>query len=546
MRTTRAALLLALLVVGCDRLFQTAVPLPPPQLLALGQVCAIDDDCQSLVCEDGLCCAGVCGACERCDLSGRRGVCSAVADGDAPRTNDAGYPACMACKAGRMQVADLGTDPYERCGAGKSCGVADLAGSIACLAELGGSCTRDADCAEGTCLGGRCGEITTEELPAALRGNGANFRAVGAVYADEVVEAFVLTDVQLTHSSQGSTLVTAIGRTLLHRRRGNGASWTFTDLPSDSNFGGDGVFLQFTQPVALGRLGDDLVVALADYAYARCPSTGRCGLHAFRRNLLSGSVRHEVLDGSLDTIRHLSLRRTAADRLTLVATKSDTASLWVASPDGWSREHDLEIDDSDLSAVQDIGWAGTHPFWAILTSRFVTPRKAVLFDVATGASADVLPPEGCTAGGLTTLGSSEAGFHRLAFFCTRSDSADLVDLRQITRRPDGTVVEEAAGPNSILFAVPSPDPRSDVWMAVFSGISPAKQRRAEWARGSTAPALHTPMMLATPPVGIADVVVGGTDLHLLGSGTFILRDDDTARFTPGTAPVGISTLHFAR
>jgi hypothetical protein len=51
---------------------------------ALGQACATAEECDSMLCVDGVCCASACaGTCEACNLTGKAGACTPLAAGTA-------------------------------------------------------------------------------------------------------------------------------------------------------------------------------------------------------------------------------------------------------------------------------------------------------------------------------------------------------------------------------------------------------------------------------------------------------------------------------
>ena len=50
-----------------------------------GQSCSLDTECATGRCVDGVCCNSACsGTCEKCNLAGLNGICSAVSDGQDP------------------------------------------------------------------------------------------------------------------------------------------------------------------------------------------------------------------------------------------------------------------------------------------------------------------------------------------------------------------------------------------------------------------------------------------------------------------------------
>jgi hypothetical protein len=116
--------------------------------LAAGSTCggAKAGDCATGLCVDAVCCAEPCaGACQRCDVAGSVGVCTAIAT---PRTPSAcaPYAACAAgaCEAGCSRDAD--------CLAGSFCQ------SGACVPRFanGAACAASAQCASSFCVDAVC------------------------------------------------------------------------------------------------------------------------------------------------------------------------------------------------------------------------------------------------------------------------------------------------------------------------------------------------------------------------------------------------------
>jgi hypothetical protein len=137
---------------------------------ALGTACAMDSDCDSMVCAQGVCCAGACaGGCLSCALPGSEGACTAVTSGAKPAdgscaTTDAStcgldgacdgaghcrnYPAGTACTPAACSTATLRAaglcDGKAHCQvpAPATCGGFTCASPTACRT----TCATDIDC----------------------------------------------------------------------------------------------------------------------------------------------------------------------------------------------------------------------------------------------------------------------------------------------------------------------------------------------------------------------------------------------------------------
>jgi hypothetical protein len=114
---------------------------------ALGDGCAVDDDCLSRHCVDGMCCTSACnlGGCDRCDLSGKIGTCTI-----APAGNPGAKPACafpLACDGVNAACpAACATD--AGCAAGYYCAAA---GTCQLRKAQAASCNPQVDCKDATC-----------------------------------------------------------------------------------------------------------------------------------------------------------------------------------------------------------------------------------------------------------------------------------------------------------------------------------------------------------------------------------------------------------
>jgi hypothetical protein len=161
-----------------------------PGAKANGQACATDDECDSTLCANGVCCASACGGlCEACNLAGKEGTCAPLPAGAATKQcakQDAsscgfdgtcdGNGGCrrftpgVACKAESCQGASY--MPASACDGQGSCVAANVvdctpyicdasAGAPSCLAtcKAGGS-----DCVSpAVCTNGSCGARTTKD-----------------------------------------------------------------------------------------------------------------------------------------------------------------------------------------------------------------------------------------------------------------------------------------------------------------------------------------------------------------------------------------------
>ncbi|MGZ3417898.1 MAG: hypothetical protein ACXVEE_08545 [Polyangiales bacterium] len=165
---------------------------------AYGNTCAGDADCYGGSCRDGFCCDTKCGACQRCDGPGNGGVCAPVIGAPLVGTEHdtcTGTKACDtsgACKSKNGQACSAGTDcasgacvdgfccnaacnqACEVCnvtpgtctaapkGAGgrTSCGVGSCNGTSHVCST---SCATDADCsASGFCNAGTCVAVSAQ------------------------------------------------------------------------------------------------------------------------------------------------------------------------------------------------------------------------------------------------------------------------------------------------------------------------------------------------------------------------------------------------
>ncbi|MEY4548498.1 MAG: hypothetical protein RL685_4693 [Pseudomonadota bacterium] len=148
----------------------------------LGGACAGDEDCVGGRCFDGVCCDSECGtACERCNIPGQVGRCTAEAVG----AQDPLCPAGLEC-AGRGQcLRALGTTCTQNgeCRSGACTPALEASGSICCATACpegqrcgangscaaaplpnGSACTQNDNCSSNACVSGRCCESACNGL----------------------------------------------------------------------------------------------------------------------------------------------------------------------------------------------------------------------------------------------------------------------------------------------------------------------------------------------------------------------------------------------
>lgn len=114
-----------------------------------GSVCSRGSECQSGFCIDGVCCDAVCnGGCDRCDLSGSKGVCTFVSAGT--ESASCGRYVCNGKDASCPSSCSTGSD----CTDDAYC----YAGSCEPKSTVGIACSSDAACESGFCVDGTCCE----------------------------------------------------------------------------------------------------------------------------------------------------------------------------------------------------------------------------------------------------------------------------------------------------------------------------------------------------------------------------------------------------
>jgi hypothetical protein len=132
-----------------------------------GQACTAGTDCASGACVDGFCCNAACNqACEVCNVT--PGTCTAAPKGAGGRTS-CGVGSCN----GTSHVCSNACSTDADCSASGFCN----AGTCIAVSAQGTACTRDRQCASGTCTDGFCcssGCSGPCETCAAAKGASAN------------------------------------------------------------------------------------------------------------------------------------------------------------------------------------------------------------------------------------------------------------------------------------------------------------------------------------------------------------------------------------
>src|SRR5262249_46636242 len=110
-----------------------------------GGACALDTDCITGFCADGICCDNACnGACNRCDITGSQGTCKAV-DANMQPMGCSGNQACDG--AGNCKSSN-----GQSCGAGTDCLSSNCQDGVCCNSACAGACARcDIPGSIGTC-----------------------------------------------------------------------------------------------------------------------------------------------------------------------------------------------------------------------------------------------------------------------------------------------------------------------------------------------------------------------------------------------------------
>jgi hypothetical protein len=202
----------------------------------LGDGCGNAAECRSGQCVDGVCCDDACeGLCRSCALEGSVGRCQNVPDNADPEGEcgdaDAGV-ACLACFGRRCLPALAGTNPKGECAGSLVCN-----GVGRCLAPVGESCMRPADCASGQCFFGQCAQFRSQALDL-VTSTGRQLTPLSVVLTDDGQPVVAWLEEDL-----GGTLQ----RSEVRAARGTLGGWV--PLPVAQDFG----TLYRTELVALGN-----------------------------------------------------------------------------------------------------------------------------------------------------------------------------------------------------------------------------------------------------------------------------------------------------
>jgi hypothetical protein len=109
------------------------MPKLPAPLAAVGSTCAVNADCATGSCVDGVCCSSAaCGVCQSCSVAGALGTCSPI-----PALNE---------------------DPKNSCTGTRACD-----GKGHCAEFNGNTCRGTADCISGFCVDGVCCESACDQ-----------------------------------------------------------------------------------------------------------------------------------------------------------------------------------------------------------------------------------------------------------------------------------------------------------------------------------------------------------------------------------------------
>jgi hypothetical protein len=134
--------------------------------LPLGSVCGTNNQaCASKLCVDGVCCNSTCsGVCEACDIAGKLGTCSPVADGTVCGASTCSGPAQKTekkCASGSCADISVSCEPYlcvtddclAACTSDSQCIASAHCAGTACVPDKpnGQPCTADSQCTSGFC-----------------------------------------------------------------------------------------------------------------------------------------------------------------------------------------------------------------------------------------------------------------------------------------------------------------------------------------------------------------------------------------------------------
>jgi len=156
-----------------------------------GEACALDGDCETGICADGICCEERCPLCQSCNQTGSLGTCRPVADGTGCDDNTIcnGRETCLGgqCQTGTpLACSDNVACTRDRCDPTEGCVFAPVAlecwDDDACTEDVcdaaqgcrhppapdGTSCGPGKTCQKGKCSGGGSGCATTQGLSLCL------------------------------------------------------------------------------------------------------------------------------------------------------------------------------------------------------------------------------------------------------------------------------------------------------------------------------------------------------------------------------------------
>ena len=256
----------------------------------IGATCAAPAECNSGLCEQGVCCASACsGTCRSCALAGTVGTCSSVPAGQDPlgQCADQGTASCgtdgFCDGSGGCRLQAIGTTcvastcagttftPARTCDGAGTCRTTGPTNCGAYVCGTGGSClttcTADAQCVSpNVCNGGSCGKKTNGNACAAVGECASGFCEQGVCCASGCLGA--CRSCALTGTAGTCTLVAA-GADPLGQCADSGAAGCGTDGFCDGG-GACRLYASGTTCVAASCTG-------ATFTPARtCSGTGTC------------------------------------------------------------------------------------------------------------------------------------------------------------------------------------------------------------------------------------------------------------------------------
>jgi hypothetical protein len=147
-------------------------------LFASGVACAINAECQSGFCVDGVCCNAACNTtCQACTAAkkgaGADGACASIASGMDPDNECAGAQVCNGAGACKLPNG-------QACAAGAECISTFCADGVCCNAACGGVCQACSAAKKGGGQDGTCGSIPAGADPDSECGGAASCNGVNA------------------------------------------------------------------------------------------------------------------------------------------------------------------------------------------------------------------------------------------------------------------------------------------------------------------------------------------------------------------------------